>query len=143
MKKWFIYEIINLMGTVEYVGESSQPELRFRRHKWKRGKFYNRHDIFVNILDIEFNSKKEAFNYQCKLQNEYGLLSDLDKYFVSRNELEKPILVYYYKSKKFKGEYKSISEAYRKLDLPSIGNISMVLNGYRNHTGGYTFKYKV
>jgi hypothetical protein len=142
MKKWYIYEFINLMGTIEYVGESSNPIDRTAGHKYKKGRFNKRNDIFVNILDITFDSKKKAFDYQCKLQNEYGLLSDLDKYFLSRKDCSKAILAYDYKTKNYINEFCSISEASRQLNLKSIGNISLVLNGYRNHTGGYTFKYK-
>jgi hypothetical protein len=55
----------------------------------------------------------------------------------------KPILCFDYKTKKFIAEFSSISEASRKLNLKSIGNISSTLNGRRNHTGGYTFQYKI
>ena len=54
----------------------------------------------------------------------------------------KPILCFDYKTKEFIKEFPSISEASRSLNLKSIGNISQVLNGQRNHTGGYFFEYK-
>lgn len=77
----YVYELVNLMGTVEYVGETKNPELRFKQHtKWKPlkpglGKFYGRTDIIMNVVK-EFNNRKEAYDYQCKLQEEYNLLSD-------------------------------------------------------------------
>ena len=55
----------------------------------------------------------------------------------------KPIECFDYKTKKFISEFPSISEACRSLNLKSIGNISLVLTGERNHTGGYFFKYTI
>jgi predicted GIY-YIG superfamily endonuclease len=83
MKKWYVYELVNLMGTVEYVGETINPKNRLKVHKcnskhYGAGAFNKRADIFMNIVR-EFDSKKEAFDYQCDLQTHYGLLTDLDK----------------------------------------------------------------
>ena len=78
MKKWYVYEIVNLMGTVEYVGESIDLKKRWYNHKCINGKFHNRSDIFMNIVK-EFNNKKDAFFYQCQLQSEYGLETDSNK----------------------------------------------------------------
>ena len=82
MKKWYVYELVNLMGTVEYVGESTRPIQRFANHikhspksNKSIGKFYKRQDIILNIVS-EFNSKEEAYDYQCQLQKEYGLKTD-------------------------------------------------------------------
>lgn len=78
-KKYYVYELINMTGTVEYVGESSQLQIRYNQHtKSKCGKFYNRQDIMMNIVTY-FYSKKEAFDYQCQLQKEYGLITDTQK----------------------------------------------------------------
>jgi predicted GIY-YIG superfamily endonuclease len=85
MKKWYVYEIINLMGTVEYVGETIRPKQRWAQHKCNSkcnkndGKFYGRNDVRMNIV-AEFNSKKDAFNYQCELQLKYGFETDEDKF---------------------------------------------------------------
>jgi len=76
--KHFVYEIINLLGTIEYVGETANPENRMIGHKGLNGKFYGRNDITMSIV-AEFPTRKEAYAYQCKLQNEYGWESDLDK----------------------------------------------------------------
>ena len=45
---YYIYEIVNLLGTVEYVGETNNPKLRFINHKCKNGLFYKRQDILMN-----------------------------------------------------------------------------------------------
>ena len=70
MKKYYVYEIVNLMGTIEYVGESINAIERFKQHKL--GKFYKRPDVFLNIV-AEFNNRKDAYEYQCELQKKYGL----------------------------------------------------------------------
>ena len=77
-EKHFVYEIMNLLGTIEYVGETANIEQRFLFHISKSGKFYGRTDIVIYEVG-KFNNRKEAYAYQCKLQNEYGWESDLDK----------------------------------------------------------------
>jgi len=84
MKTWKVYELINLMGTVEYVGESTRPETRFREHTMHKpsngkGKFYQRYDIFMNIV-AEFNTRKEARDFEEILQIEYNLTTDRSRY---------------------------------------------------------------
>lgn len=75
----FVYELVNLMGTIEYVGETANPELRFFHHtKSRNGKFKDRQDLIMNIV-AEFDNRKDAYAHQCKLQNQYGWESDLDK----------------------------------------------------------------
>ena len=86
MKKWYVYELINLMGTIEYVGETTRPIQRFAnhiKHKQKKGNgiglFYGRQDIIMNIVS-KHDSKSAAFTYQCELQKKYGLKTDREKY---------------------------------------------------------------
>jgi predicted GIY-YIG superfamily endonuclease len=79
--KHFVYEIINTLGTIEYVGETANPENRMVHHIGLNGKFYGRNDIAMSIV-AEFDNRKDAYAYQCKLQNEYGWESDLDKHQV-------------------------------------------------------------
>jgi hypothetical protein len=83
--KSYVYELVNDDGNVEYVGESINPEFRFKRHTHYKphkasnvGKFYGRNDLKLKIIK-EFNSKKEAFQYQCELQSKYGFTSDMEK----------------------------------------------------------------
>ena len=80
MKTHYVYELYNLLGTIEYVGETTTPKHRFTQHKSSNqssgnGKFYNRTDISMNIVK-EFTNKKDAYSYQCQLQKEYGLITD-------------------------------------------------------------------
>jgi predicted GIY-YIG superfamily endonuclease len=76
MKVWHVYELYNLLGSIEYVGETINTERRFREHtKSKTGKFYGRTDISMNIVKI-FDNGKEAWDYQCELQKKYELITD-------------------------------------------------------------------
>jgi predicted GIY-YIG superfamily endonuclease len=156
MKKYYVYEIVNLMGTIEYVGETTMPKRRFYSHTkiapkkgLGAGKFYKRLDVFMNIVS-EFDNKKDAFDYQCNLQLEYGI--DTDRVVLKRNGFKEahthfghrfaiPIIAYN-KYGKYVGEYKSTSEAANKLGIcqPSISN---VINGKIKHAKGYTFFRKI
>ena len=87
MKKWYVYELINLMGTIEWVGESCRPIERFANHinhKPKKGNgiglFYGRCDLSIHIVK-SFVSKKEAYAYQIELQKQYGLPTDIEKLY--------------------------------------------------------------
>jgi predicted GIY-YIG superfamily endonuclease len=83
MKKWYVYELYNLVGTVEHVGESINPIIRFYDHTKRKpiaghGYFYNRQDIQMNIVK-EFDNRREALDCQYELQEHYGLKTDKDK----------------------------------------------------------------
>jgi hypothetical protein len=74
MKTYKVYELINSMGTVEWVGETSQElRLRFKQHtQYKNGGFKGRSDLFINFVS-EFNNRKDARELEGKLKLEYGL----------------------------------------------------------------------
>ena len=80
MKKYYVYELINLYGSVEYVGETTRPYARFAEHtKYnKKSKVFGRSDVFMNIVK-EFKDRKSAFAYQVELQKEYGHITDSEK----------------------------------------------------------------
>ena len=64
---------------VVYVGETKSPWTRWTQHITKQGK-YNRLQYYMDVLDeFIFLNKKDAFNYQCKLQTEYGFETDYNK----------------------------------------------------------------
>ena len=79
MKKYYVYEIVNLMGTVEHVGETTMPKQRWYNHKGVNGKFYKRADVFMNIIN-EFDNRKDAYEHQCILQKEYNLITDKEHF---------------------------------------------------------------
>jgi len=73
----YVYELINEKEEIEYVGESKNPQQRFDDHTKRKfrpgramGKFYGREDLTLNVV-AEFNTRKEAYAYQCELQTKY------------------------------------------------------------------------
>ncbi len=109
----YVYEIINTLGTIEYVGETSNPKRRLYEHTKKKpltsgsGTFFGRNDIIMNIVK-EFDNRKDAYDYQCKLQKEYGLISDFDVFNKNFNNRHKG--------------YKHSVETKEKMRLAKIGN---------------------
>ena len=75
MKTHYVYELYNLLGTIEYVGETIDTKDRLKHHKSSQGKFYKRTDISMNIVK-GFDNRKDAYQYQCQLQKQYGLITD-------------------------------------------------------------------
>jgi predicted GIY-YIG superfamily endonuclease len=152
MKKYYVYEIINLLGTVEYVGETTMPKRRFYAHTKipkkigvGSGRFYNRSDIFMNIVK-EFDNKKEAFQYQIQLQKEYGLDTDLDKLRKNGFKKNHPFHLKnnYTKVKGYDSEgncvgtFESIGDAARILNIKKAG-VWSAANGNIKKTKGYSF----
>jgi len=75
MYKHFVYKLINSLRIFEHIGETKHIQRRYNRHTCIAGKFYGRKDLTIKTIK-EFNNKKEAWDYQCKLQTEYGLETD-------------------------------------------------------------------
>lgn len=80
-RTWFLYELINTMGTVEWVGVTFQPAHRFYQHTQVKpnpkqtggyGKFYGRLDIHQHLVH-EFTDRKEALRAEVRLKREYGM----------------------------------------------------------------------
>ena len=73
MKTYKVYELINSIGTVEYVGETTLSHTRLRQHtRCVNGKFYGRQDLVMNIV-AEFNNRAEARQLEGRLKLEHGL----------------------------------------------------------------------
>ena len=82
---YYLYELINSLGTIEYVGQTKNPDKRFRQHIFTKpvnsnkhsgnGKFYGRQDIFMNIVGT-YNTENEVRNSEYSLQLEWGLPTD-------------------------------------------------------------------
>ena len=77
-----VYEIMNLLGTVEYVGITKQYRVRKWRHFAKptkhHGKFYGRMDCLIYKVS-EFNTKQEALSYEKELHELHGLVTQGEK----------------------------------------------------------------
>jgi predicted GIY-YIG superfamily endonuclease len=63
----YVYEIINFMGSVEYVGQTKNLKLRFWQHKSKKGRFKNRQDIIINPIMV-FDNFYDAYKKECEMQ---------------------------------------------------------------------------
>lgn len=79
--KHYVYLLADSNNKVEYIGETKRPKGRFYQHTKSKpngsscGKFYGRTDITMHVVN-EFDNKKDAFNYQCELQKQYGFKTD-------------------------------------------------------------------
>jgi hypothetical protein len=145
---YFVYELVNLMGTVEYVGRTKEPKMRWIEHVKKKpiegisgkGLFYGRQDLVMNLVK-EFDNVKDANYYEGRLKLEHGFNWGERDNFV-KNGFRAPRAVLVYKlDGTFVGDFVSTEEAAHRLDVWS-GNIGKVLSGKIKQTGGYTFKYK-
>jgi hypothetical protein len=154
-KKHYVYELYNSAGTVEYVGETINPTLRFYRHtklkpinrfgrkNYGTGKFYGRQDIFMQVTK-EFNTKQKAFNFQCMLQAWYGLETDREIQLRNGKNVqaeETPIISTNIKTGK-EIYWKSMRECARGMGT-SAGDIHSVVNPnhYRKSAKGHIFRY--
>ena len=87
---WYIYELVNLMGGVEWVGCTIDTERRFNQHTKKHpnsrsgsrnnghGRFYGRLDMSMHIVAI-YASKAEALLAEHELQIFWELETDKSK----------------------------------------------------------------
>ena len=138
MKKHYVYEIVNHIGTVEYIGETINPKIRLQRHKGnKNNKFYKRKDIVLNVVK-EFDNKSDAYEYQCKLQNQYGFINDRDKCIGYGTQPKKVIAIDKNTGKYF--EFDSISKCAKAINAFQ-NNISQAIKTKKS-VRGYTFKLK-
>ena len=68
---YYTYELINFLGTIEYVGQSYRPEYRFRQHTLtKSGKFFGRQDLYLNVVS-EYTTRKDALLAEGQLKAEH------------------------------------------------------------------------
>ncbi len=79
---YYVYELVNLLGTVEHVGQTVRPRIRFWEHtstkpkkRSGKGKFYGRLDISMHIVST-FETKSEALQAEYDLQIQWGLPTD-------------------------------------------------------------------
>ena len=72
MKKYYVYELINQQGEVEYVGRTTDPHQRLIEHRKKRGRFPKRYDLQLKIVK-EFKTSTPASLYEGKLKTKYNM----------------------------------------------------------------------
>jgi predicted GIY-YIG superfamily endonuclease len=171
MKKHKVYVIKNkTTDEILYIGETQHPSLRLNNHVCNgssngSGTFAGMRDKIKMEIVKEFDERSDAFAYQCKLQTEYGFLSDCEmlrqkcinehgQYFITLPEviarrtktikevLGIDIVVYEKKTGKLVKEYQSMNEACIELGVDKR-NAVKCLKGIRyKSAGGYIFKYR-
>ena len=95
-----------------------------------------RNIMSIKMKELYKNNPELAKNNSKKIKQKY----EEDPYIkieISKSLGGKPVFVY--KDGKFVNCFDTLMDCSRKLNL-SVGNIGMVLNGKRSHTGGYTFR---
>lgn len=74
--KTFVYQLVNSKKEILYIGESANPTQRMYFHRGNRkSKVYGVEGLQMEILK-EFGTKKEAYEYQCHLQEQLGFVTD-------------------------------------------------------------------
>ena len=86
----YVYKIINNNNIVEYIGETKMPKTRFRLHKTKNNLFEGRDDVRMELVK-SFKTRKEAYDYQCELQEQYGFVTDKEKNNYATSVMNNPI----------------------------------------------------
>jgi len=147
MKKYYVYELINLMGSVEYVGRTKNPKNRLYQHtkfkpsKTNKGLFYGRQDIIMNIVK-EFDNVTEASQLEGKLKLSYDMrYSEADIARLNGKIKSKPVFVYKTDGT-FVAEYDSQVECGKAFNVyTSI--INKICKGERTQLDGYIIKNKM
>jgi len=154
-KTHYVYELYNLTGTIEYVGETQNPKRRFNQHTRTNpistsgkkytgvGKFYKRNDIFMHIAK-EFDTKRKAFNFQCMLQAVYGLETDKEIQLRNSKFIANEVTPVISKNIKTSEEthWESMNDCARGMGI-SAGEIWHVIHStrHRKTARGHIFRY--
>jgi predicted GIY-YIG superfamily endonuclease len=124
---------------VVYIGETKQPWKRWRSHVEKYGAF-NRIEHYMDVLDeYVFDNRNDALAFEGELKKQHGFQWTEEKRLLKRNSI--PVVVFCNNTGKFIGEFISIADASKKLNIHREA-AGMVVNGKRNQTGGYIIKNK-
>ena len=81
MEKHYVYKLES--DVIEHIGHTSNVDRRYNQHVYQKpngsscGKFYGRTDLKMVIVK-EFDTRKEAYWYQCELQKQNGFKEDYD-----------------------------------------------------------------
>jgi predicted GIY-YIG superfamily endonuclease len=167
MKQYYVYELINHYGTIEYVGETTIPKIRMNKHTkakpgFGNGKFYGRQDLIMNIVAV-FDNRKQARELEGKLKLDYGMEwteitsgikggkiqgrksvenGNLDKARIISIEKRKRAILQYSRSGDFIKEWDSSIAVEKQLEKVYAANITLCCKGKLKSAGGYMWKYK-
>jgi predicted GIY-YIG superfamily endonuclease len=131
--KWYVYQIVNEMGEVEYVGKTATPKRRWSQHTAKeryssgQGLFGNRTDVKFEIIK-EFVNERTAELYEMQTKLELGL--PVTECNIVGSKLMKVVQVKAICSKTGKelGVYSSIYKAAKELNV-GFRSISSCIKG--------------
>lgn len=165
MKTYYVYELINTMGTVEYVGETKQPKRRMYDHTQIKpiyksgafGTFYGRQDLIMNIV-TSFADRKEARELEGKLKLMHGLEwteksssikggkiggknTALLGYLSCKGSIAKKPVLQYSKNGDYVELWESASKAAKDLEIQQ-SEITKNCRGKRKSAGGFIWKYE-
>ena len=138
---YYVYELINLVGTVEYVGMTKNAKRRMVSHKCKNGLFHKRQDIFMNIVK-EFNDTKSCFRYETEVKLYHGLVPSehLTRRMNGINNSAKAVIITNIKTGEVK-EFYGLQNDCQNMGL-NTGEAGRVARGGKLHHKGYYIKYK-
>jgi predicted GIY-YIG superfamily endonuclease len=162
MKQYYVYQLINHYGTIEYVGETTIPKIRMNKHTktkpgFGNGKFYGRQDLVMNIVAV-FDNRKDARELEGKLKLDYGMehtertcgkitgkkhlesgiLAKMQRMAAEKNKI--PVLQFS-NTNQFIKEWESGTSAQSVLKICN-SDITKCCKGKRQFAGGYVWKYK-
>jgi predicted GIY-YIG superfamily endonuclease len=147
--KWYVYIIVNQKNEIEYVGCTYNAKKRFVKHiktkpinkfgrkNYGSGKFYGRDDIRMEITK-EFNTRREAFDYEADLKTYYGF--EITERRGSKLMPLMSVKAYCSKTGKELGIYPSISEAARQCNVGFRSVSSSIKGRVKVVDKKYTFK---
>jgi len=126
--RYCVYKLVNTKGEVEYIGETTNPRVRFSNHRNKYGKFSGREDLEMVVLEY-FDTRKEAYLKQIELQIALSLTTDRER--MSRPGEENP------KTKLTNDQVREIKRDYKKGNGAELGRkygvsrmvIGKIING--------------
>jgi len=126
--RYYVYKLVNTKDEVEYIGETTNPRVRFSNHRNKYGKFSGREDLEMVVIEY-FDTRKEAYLKQIELQVNIGLTTDRQR--MSRPGEENP------KTKLTNDQVREIKRDYKKGNGAELGRkhgvsrmvIGKIMNG--------------
>ena len=157
MKTYYVYELVNQSAEIEYIGCSYRPKERYYAHTCINGKFYGRNDIEVKIIK-SFNNRLDALTFEGehKIKNGFEWSEDVGrkkagamggkisgKLVGKMNGIRgssKSVNIYDYSTNEFIGNYYSIREAARQLNVYQSPLTAVAKGKYKQHKG-YKVEY--
>jgi len=79
----YVYKVTNGIGSIEHIGETKDIVNRWKQHKYRpndtisgRGKFYQRHDCIMEVLEEGDWTREYSLERQAFWQDHHGIPRD-------------------------------------------------------------------